>query len=123
VTPQLLYDADCAFCTRVVRLVPLLRLSVTVSSIQSADLAALDVSPERAIRELPLVRADGSVVYGHKAVAGALATGILPLRLLARAMTLTPLDLIFKRLYGWVARHRHQLLGGTASCALPDTED
>ena len=122
-TPQLLYDADCGFCTRAASLIPRLRLRVDVQSIQSVDLAALGVSPERAVSEMPLVRTDGSVVYGHEAVAGALATGVLPLRFIARLMTLPPFDRIVSRLYGWVARHRHQLPGGIAACAVPDEEN
>jgi predicted DCC family thiol-disulfide oxidoreductase YuxK len=119
VTPHLLYDADCGFCTRVSRLIPLFRLPVQVSSIQSVDLVALGVSPDRARVEMPLVRADGSVAYGHQAVAGALATGALPLRLIARLMSLPPFDRVFKRAYSLLARHRHQLPGGTAACVLP----
>ena len=118
---QLLYDADCGFCTRAARLIPLLRIPVTVSPLQSVDLAALNVSPRRATVEMPLIRADGKVRYGHEAVAGALATGVLPLRFVARLMTLPVLNGVFKRVYGWVARHRHQLPGGTDACALPET--
>jgi len=122
VRPRLLYDADCGFCTRVARLIPWLRLRVDVNSIQSVDLAAFGVSPERATVEMPLVRVDGSVVYGYEAVAAALATGVLPLRVIARLLTVPAFSRVFKRMYAWVAKHRHQLPGGTAACALPDTE-
>ena len=121
-TSRLLYDADCSFCTRAVRLLSVLRLSVTISSIQSVDLAALGVSPKRVTREMPLVLDDGSVVYGHGAVAGALASGAPPLRLIARMMMVPPFDRLFALVYRLVATHRHQLPGGTASCALPRTQ-
>ena len=71
------------------------------------------------MRELPFVGADGVVVYGHAAVAAALATGAAPLRLLARMIVFGPLDRVSARLYRGVAAHRHQLPGGTVACALP----
>jgi predicted DCC family thiol-disulfide oxidoreductase YuxK len=119
VKPLLLYDADCAFCMRVARLVPVLRLKVKVRAMQSVDLDGAGVSPVRAVAELPLVRADGTVVYGHEAVAVALATGPGPLRWVAKLLVARWCDSFFRRVYLTVARHRHQLPGGTDACALP----
>ena len=119
VSAWLLYDADCAFCSRVAGYAARVRLRVTVAPIQVTDLGALGVSPTRAMRELPFVGTDGAVVYGHAAVAAALATGAAPLRLLARAIAFGPLDRVSARLYRWVAAHRHQLPGGSAACAVP----
>ena len=117
--PKLLYDADCGFCTRAAGKVPALRLDVDVATLQSVDLGALDVSAQRAVSEMPFVHADGSVVYGHRAIAAALRTGPAPLRVIGRIITLPGVDPIAKLTYGWVARHRQQLPGGTAACAIP----
>lgn len=117
--PTLLYDADCGFCTRAAGKVPALRLDVDVATLQSVDVDALDVSAERALSEMPFIGADGSVVYGHRAVAAALRTGPAPLRVAGRLITLPGVGPIAQLVYGWVARHRHQLPGGTAACAIP----
>lgn len=119
VTSWLLYDADCAFCSRCAGLAARLGLRLTVAPIQLTDLGALGVSPTRAMREMPFVGTDGAVVYGHAAVAAALSTGNAPLRLLARIIVFGPFDRLFARLYRWVAAHRHQLPGGSAACAMP----
>jgi predicted DCC family thiol-disulfide oxidoreductase YuxK len=114
----LLYDADCAFCTRAAAVVPKLRLAVGVCSLQSVDLAKLGVDPDRATRELPFVDASGAVSYGHVAVAGALRTGPLPLKIAGRIMTLPGLNPVFAALYRLVAKNRHRLPGGSAACQL-----
>lgn len=117
--PTLLYDADCGFCTRTAGRVPWLRLDVAVAALQSVDLAALGVSPKRAVVEVPFVHADGSVVYGHAAIAAALRQGPAPLRVIGHIITLPGIDRIARLIYGWVASHRQQLPGGTPACAIP----
>lgn len=117
----LLYDADCGFCTQVARRLPWLRLGVEIRSIQETDLAAYDVSAERALRELPYVGSDGAVSYGHRAVAEALGTGPAPVRLVGRVVGWRLLAPVFARLYRWVSEHRHRLPGGTATCSLDAT--
>lgn len=120
--PTLLYDADCGFCTKAAGFVPRLHLDIDVTALQSVDLEALGVSAERAVAEMPFVHADGSVVYGHRAIAAVLRTGAAPLRVIGRIITLPGVDPAARLTYGWVARHRHQLPGGTPSCALPSAE-
>lgn len=117
--PTLLFDADCGFCTRVAGVVPRLRLGVEVVSLQSADLASLGIDPARAMIQMPYVGADHTVSYGHRAIAAALRTGPAPLRLLGRLLTAPGIGKAARATYGWVARHRHQLPGGTAACTLP----
>ena len=112
----LLYDADCGFCMRAIGLAARLRLTVRVATIQGADLAELGVDPERALAEMPAVLPDGSVVYGHSAVAAALLTGPWYAQLLGRLIASVPW--LPSRVYRWVATHRHQLPGGSAACAL-----
>lgn len=115
----LLYDADCGFCTRAAGAAQRLRLDLVVQPIVPGRLAGLGVDVERAARELPFVAADGSVSYGHRAVAHALGTGPLPARVIGRALDARIWRRPAAAAYGWVARHRHELPGGTSSCALP----
>ncbi len=119
VRSTLLYDADRGFCTKAAHLAGRLPLDIHITSLQSVDLPSLGVSPERALEEMPYVGADGSVCYGHRAVAAALGTGPFPFRLLGRAIVLPGIGRISERVYRWIARHRHQLPGGTPACVLP----
>ncbi|WP_372592845.1 thiol-disulfide oxidoreductase DCC family protein [Actinotalea sp.] len=114
--PLLLYDADCGFCLRAVRWVPRLGLATGVTALQDVDLAGLGVDAGRAERELPFLDADGAVSYGHRAVAGALLTGNRVLVTLGRVLGSRVLDRPSSFVYGWVARHRGSLPGGTVTC-------
>jgi predicted DCC family thiol-disulfide oxidoreductase YuxK len=120
VTGLLLYDADCGFCTRVAALAPKMHLATDVRPQQSVDLAAVGVSPERAPLEVPFVAADGSVVYGHEAIAGALRTGPLPARWLGALMIWQPVSHLAREIYRLVARYRHRLPGSTSACRIPE---
>lgn len=116
---RLLYDADCAFCTRSAGWLRRLPLHVDVLPMQSLDLAAHGIDPGRAERELPFLPETGPPAYGHRAFAGALATGPWWCRLLT-APVLSP---VAAGVYRLVARNRHRLPGGSDACALPDRDD
>lgn len=115
----LLYDADCGFCQRTAGKVPLLRLELDVTSLQSRDLPALGVDPERALRDMPYVDAAGAVHYGHLAYAHALSTGPLPCRIVGRLLRTWPISVLAGAGYRLISRNRHRLPGGTAACELP----
>ncbi|MEO7126247.1 MAG: DCC1-like thiol-disulfide oxidoreductase family protein, partial [Nakamurella sp.] len=115
----LLYDADCAFCTRAAQQAPRLGLRLTIAALQSVDLDALGVSADRARREIPFVDERGKVSYGGEAIARALGTGNLWWRCVSRAMRVRPLRYANAGIYRVVARNRHRLPGGTAACELP----
>lgn len=116
--PLVLFDADCGFCTRAASLAPRLRLRTGVRAMQDVDLASLGVDPRRAALELPFVDADGVVFYGHRAVAAALLTGNVALRLVGRVGGSGLLERPLAAAYRWTARHRGSLPGGTRACAL-----
>ena len=118
--PLMLYDADCGFCTRTARRVPLLRVDVDIAAIQQTDLVAAGVDAGRAVREMPFVGADGVVAYGHRAWAGVLLTGPVPVRWVGRMLGSRAMAPVAGRVYRWVAEHRSSLPGGTPSCALDD---
>lgn len=116
----MLNDADCGFCMRTGRLVPRLGVDIDASTIQEADLTALGVDPARAVLEMPYVRPDGVVDYGHRAFASILRTGPLPARAAGWLMTTRVVEPVAIRAYRWVALNRHRLPGGTAACSLED---
>lgn len=115
--PLLLYDGDCGFCEKAAGLAPRFRLGVSVRAMQGVDLARLGVEPQRAERELPFVGADGEVVYGHQAVAAALLTGNVALRLVGRALGSSLAARPMAAVYRWTARNRGSLPGSTRICA------
>lgn len=115
---QLLYDADCGFCTRSASW--LMAWGVPgVRSLQSVDLTSLGVDAARAAREIPAVLGDGRVVYGASAIAHALGTGPWWCRVLGWLLR-WPLAWPAALVYRLVARYRYQLPGGTAACRLGD---
>ncbi len=118
----MLYDADCGFCTRTARWVGRhLAVDVEIRPMQSLDLGAWGVDPERAAREMPFVDTSGRVSYGHRAWAGILRTGgplLRPGGALLGSRALAPLA---GAVYEWVATHRHRMPGGTPTCALSST--
>jgi predicted DCC family thiol-disulfide oxidoreductase YuxK len=112
----LFYDGECVFCTASARLGRRLKLRAEFLPLQSVDLSALGVDPERVRHEVALRREDGSVLYGHRAIAGVLTTGLLPARLVGGAMTWGPFDRISAWGYRMVSTHRPELSRGITSC-------
>ena len=117
--PLALYDADCGFCTRWIGVVARRIPGVRVAALQASDLAALGVDADRAAQEMPLVRADGSVGYGHAAWADILRAAPPPVSLLGALLGSRALRRPAAWLYSLVARTRGRLPGGSATCALP----
>ena len=114
-----LYDADCGFCERSVRIVRWLRLPIDVVAIADADLAALGIDPAAAMTAMPFVDETGRVVYGHHAWAFVLQRGVWPLRLLGRVLDTPLVEPLARAVYGWIAANRYRLPGASAACALP----
>ena len=114
-----MYDAGCGFCRRSVETLARLGASAAFTPLQTADLESLGVDGERATRELPAVLADGKVVYGADAFAGALSTGPWWMRPFGRLIGSWPILPVSRVAYRWVAGDRHRLPAGTQACALP----
>ncbi len=117
--PLLVYDGDCAFCTRVVDLA-VRRMGVDCRAVawQQADLAALGLTEEQVTEKVWWVEPDGTKVSGHRAVAAALRHGGPAVRPVGRLLDAPSLAPVASAGYDLVARNRHRLPGGTAACGI-----
>ncbi|HET6666127.1 MAG TPA: DUF393 domain-containing protein, partial [Intrasporangium sp.] len=121
--PLLIFDGDCAFCTSSVEF---LRRWVdrtgryAIEPWQRVDLSAYGLTEADCIDAAQFVDANGAVHPGHRAIAEALRQGAPGWRPVGRLLTVPGIDGVARRVYGWVAGHRHQLPGGTPACALPN---
>lgn len=118
--PVLVYDGDCAFCTKAVGVVEtLIKPDADMVAWQFADLGALGTTRERAEYELLWVHRDGGADGGAQAVASLLrhAGGIwAALGWIAR---IPPFRWLAHGAYRLVANNRGRLPGGTPACSLP----
>jgi predicted DCC family thiol-disulfide oxidoreductase YuxK len=118
--PTLIFDGDCAFCTRTAGLARRLLPEVcAVVSWQTTDLPAIGVTPERAQREVLWVTPSGRVVGGAAAVAGVLRASGGLWALLGLLLLVPPVSWSAQAVYRVVAANRMRLPGGTAACAVP----
>jgi predicted DCC family thiol-disulfide oxidoreductase YuxK len=117
--PTLVFDGDCAFCTRSVEWIPRRAArQITVTPWQFADLDALGLTAEACTRELQFV--DNEKIYGgHRAVAQLLRRSGFVLRTIGRLMETPPISWLAAFVYRKVAENRYRLPGGTAACAMP----
>ncbi|GAA2747535.1 MULTISPECIES: thiol-disulfide oxidoreductase DCC family protein [Kitasatospora] len=130
--PVLVYDGDCAFCTTCVRWAeryPRASLSSAgwdAVPFQRADLAGLDaftggrgqVTRQRAERELLWITPSRRVYGGAQAAARLLLRSGGAWAWAGALLTLPPVRPLAEAVYRTVARHRHQLPGGTPACEL-----
>lgn len=117
--PILLFDGDCAFCTKCAHALERLGPDAEIVPWQFTDLAELGVTEQQATEAVQLVQADGTVRSGHEAIAVALITAGRPWRTAGRMLLLPGISWIAARAYRLVARNRYRLPGGTPACALP----
>jgi predicted DCC family thiol-disulfide oxidoreductase YuxK len=117
----LLFDGDCAFCTTCVRFIERrMRTSARIVPWQSADLAELGTTRERAEYELLWVETGDSghlrVYGGAPAVARLLIDAGLPWSPLGWIARIPPFRWLAHGLYRLIADNRHRLPGGTPAC-------
>lgn len=123
VDATLVYDGDCAFCTRCVEQLQPLRLArPRVVAWQHADLAALGLTREQCELEVQWVTGDGSRAGGADAVRRLLLASGGLWAVLGVLLGAAPLRQLANAVYRVVAANRHRLPGGTPACALPAAE-
>ena len=124
----LLFDGECAFCQRSVRLLKRLDWRRRVDCRDARDPANIPgfeppLEPDRLMEEMHLVTPDGSRVYHGFGVIRWLAWRLplaWPIAPLLYIPGVLPLG---QRLYLWVARNRFQLVPCShGSCQLPQPE-
>jgi predicted DCC family thiol-disulfide oxidoreductase YuxK len=114
--PVLVYDSDCAFCTRCVRLLERIRPETEMVAGQVADLADLGLTEEQAAAAVQWVDVDGTVRSGHEAIAGVLGTAGRIWPLVGRLLLLPGISWLAARVYRAVADNRARLPGSTRAC-------
>ena len=121
--PLLVFDGDCAFCTRSVRFVERrTRRRPTIVAWQSVDLDELGL-PQAACEEaVQWIGSDGERAAAHVAVARTLVHGGKGWAVLGRIIMLPGVRWVAGAVYRWIARNRHRMPGGTAQCNLPAAE-
>jgi len=116
----LVYDGDCAFCTRTARWVERRTDgdAVAVEPWQALDLPALGLTEEQTTTEAWWVDDRGRTSGGHRAVARALVAigGIWALA--GRLLLTRPVGWVAAPVYRLVARYRHRMPGGTDACRI-----
>jgi predicted DCC family thiol-disulfide oxidoreductase YuxK len=118
--PVLLFDGDCAFCTRCAGVLERIGPHAEIVPWQFTDLAELGVSEEQAASAVQWVEVDGTVRSGHEAIAAVLNTAGRICKLLGRTLQLPGVSWLAAKVYRLVADNRYRLPGGTPACAVTD---
>lgn len=122
-TPTLVYDGDCAFCTRSVRFIERrIARRPTIVAWQSTDLEALGLTSEMCETAVQWVGVDAAIESGHRAVARTLIHGGKGWAVLGRVILLPGVSWLAGVVYRWIARNRHRMPGGTSECVLPQAD-
>jgi predicted DCC family thiol-disulfide oxidoreductase YuxK len=120
--PVLLYDGDCAFCTRCARVLERIGSDAEILAWQLTDLAELGITEEQATDAVQWVRIDGTVRSGHEAIAAVLSTAGRIWKIIGRLVLLPGISWMAAKAYRLVARNRYRLPGSTPACAVTDED-
>jgi predicted DCC family thiol-disulfide oxidoreductase YuxK len=121
-TPLLIFDGDCAFCTSSVRFIERrIRRHPRIQPWQQSDLAGLGLTQEQCESAVQLIE-NGRVTSAHVAIARLLIYGKWGWAVLGYLLLVPGIKQIAGVVYRWVAKNRDRMPGGTAECALPQSE-
>ncbi|HWW09348.1 MAG TPA: DUF393 domain-containing protein [Candidatus Acidoferrales bacterium] len=115
--PILVYDGDCAFCRRCVRVLERIGPDAEIVAWQSTDLAELGITEEQATDAVQWVQIDGTVHSGHEAIAAMLNTAGRIWKIPGHMILLPRISWIAAKIYQLVADNRYRLPGNTPTCA------
>ncbi len=116
--PVLVFDGDCAFCTKCAQALERIRPDAEIVAWQLTDLAELGITEEQASEAMQWVEIDGTVRSGHEAIVGVLGTAGPVWKVGGRAMLLPGISWLAAKVYRLVADNRYRLPGGTPACAV-----
>ena len=120
--PVLIYDADCAFCTRSVNILKKLPTDAEVIGYQFADLDSYGTSEQRASHEVLWVGRTGRIDGGAQAIARLLLSAGGFYAIAGLLLRTPPLRWIAHGVYRLIANNRQKMPGGTAACAIPKAQ-
>ena len=124
--PTLVYDGDCAMCTRlsafVARRIRRTSRDFGIVAFQFAELSELGLTEAECTAALQWVDADGVAHAGPNAIARLLRSGRVPWRPLGWALSAPGASRVAWPVYQWVADNRHRLPGGTPACSMPPAQ-
>lgn len=119
--PILIYDGDCAFCTRSVELGRRWidrKGRYAIRAWQQASPGAYGLTVQDCVDAAQFVDEAGRAHAGHLAIAAALTHGAPGWRPLGHLLRMPGVSALAARVYRWVAGHRYELPGGTAACRI-----
>lgn len=121
-TPILLFDGDCSFCSSSARVLKkMVGQKVEVLAYQQVDLEPLGILTTEC--ELAVQYADGNKrSSGHIAIADALIATKSIWSLAGLFIKLPVITSAGFLVYDWVSKNRHKLPGGTPACQMPPSE-
>ncbi|MCF8528856.1 MAG: DUF393 domain-containing protein [Aquiluna sp.] len=122
-TPILLFDGDCSFCSSSARVLKrMVGKKVDVLAYQHVELGPFGISKiecEAAVQYL-----DGNKrSSGHEAIADALIASKSIWSLAGLFLKLPVITSAGFLVYEWVSKNRHKLPGGTPACQMPPSKD
>jgi len=120
--PVLLYDGDCAFCTRCAHALERIGPDAEIVAWQLTDLAELGISEGQAADAVQWAQTDGTVRSGHEAIAAVLSTAGPLWKIVGRTILLPGISWAAAKAYRLVADNRYRLPGGTPACAVADKD-
>lgn len=119
----LIYDGDCAFCTRSVKtLRAWCAPDIDTEPWQLVDLTSYHISEEQANAAVQWVGTDGGRAAGARAFTQVLRRSRRPWPLVGRLLDLPPFTVVAAACYRLIADNRGRLPGGTPACSLPRRE-
>lgn len=123
-TPILIHDGDCAFCTRSARWIearwrPGTARSVASQHLDDAALATYGLTRADVTAAAWWIASDGTTSRGDRAIGAALRAAPGWPNRLGRALALPGIRSLAPIGYALVARNRHRLPGATPACAVP----
>lgn len=122
VTPILVFDGDCGFCSTCARFARRWvdrRGRYSITPYQHLDLESLGLTSRQCSEATWFVTPSGAQLAGALAVSAALRSGAPGWRPLGLLLAAPGVRVLAGLIYRWVAANRFRLPGGTPQCAAP----
>lgn len=123
---ELIYDGDCAFCTLskdwIMKRVADASVAVPSQSIPPVRRKELGLTDHDLETAAYWIDANGRAYRGARGVGHALRHTRQPWRTMGFVLGTPPVALAATPLYRLIARNRHRMPGGSAACAISETQ-